>query len=125
MTTAIAKQIGNSQNETITVNGEVFIKAAPLNKWQYIVEVTSGDQTFTGKSGSLNAANKWVPFPMCDDFVDPRVIKRTHPDHVESINRAEAAIKAGGGTWKRDRRRGIRFYRVPRPFTRKVTKIER
>lgn len=38
--TAKAIQIGKSKNETIYVDGEVFIKSSEIGKWNYIVRIT-------------------------------------------------------------------------------------
>ena len=35
--TATAKQIGKSKNESITVNGEVFIKSCAIGKWDFVI----------------------------------------------------------------------------------------
>lgn len=37
---ATATRIGKSKNETICVDGEVFIKSSEIGKWNYIIRIT-------------------------------------------------------------------------------------
>jgi len=131
---AVAQRIGNSKNESILIDGEVFLKSVAIGRWDYIVVIDvedeyfyAGGERFIGKSGSLQAAEKWVPFPMV------RSIELHGHLSPESLKERRAEIAKfkdmGRGSMGRARRNrfggGHPVYSVPFNFSRRVIKIER
>lgn len=109
--------------EEIQVNGETFIKSCPAGRWEYVVLVTipagagraNETRHILGKSGSKEAADKWVPFPMSIDYLDI--------PQEDYQARLKEALKRGGGAWRR--KFNMKAYVVPIAYTRQVLKIER
>lgn len=65
-----ASRIGKSKNETIYVDGEVFIKSTKIGKWDYVVRVTrdfpkcvAGQSTLC-KARTLESAEKINDIPI-------------------------------------------------------------
>lgn len=66
---ATAVRIGKSKNETIYVDGEVFIKSSEIGKWNYIVRITRDFPTCVAgcvnlcKARTLESAEKINDIP--------------------------------------------------------------
>ena len=121
---ATAIQSKSGKFEQILIDGEVFIKKAPAGRWEYIVEIElledmAGSKTghvFVGKSGSLKAANSWVPYPINREAT----LFPSDPQSVEIFEKLSAMPGA-----RFSRRRGFKKVTVPVAYTRRIHKIER
>lgn len=112
--------------ERIEIDGEVFLKAAPAGRWNYIVEIELLEATsyakpgtvYIGKSGDRAAAEKWTPHALnLEESVHPRVSKAADYERFEELKKMPGARVSS--------RNGVRKVTVPRAYTRRIHKIER
>ena len=110
-----------SGKESISVDGETFIKSCPTNKWTHIIKLTftnpinGKERTEIGKSSSLKGAEKWSPFPLCDEFSD---IDRIKEIQANGVNGSMVRIK---GAYS-----GLKVFRVPYvKVVREIVEIKR
>ncbi len=93
------------KKEMITVDGKVFLKATPANKWNYIIRLTGKTNQgnrfdYTGKSATLEGASKWQPFAMNDQFVDSAEIRAQYPTGQRIKNRTRGGFRQNGQIWE-------------------------
>jgi hypothetical protein len=109
----IAKQIGKSQKESISIDGKVFLKSVAVGRWTHVVKLSytnaSGiDHSVIGKSASYANAAKWQHSDLFFDL---------HPKFgKESAQEIKDHQAAGRGAWVQVRRpfSGInKVYRIP------------
>jgi hypothetical protein len=104
----IAKQIGKSQKESISIDGKVFLKSVAVGRWTHVVKLSYTDHSVIGKSASYANAAKWQHNNLFFDL---------HPKFgKESAQEIKDHQAAGRGAWVQFHRpfSGInKVYRVP------------